>query len=100
MYSYRSVKGFTMAETSGSCGINSYRRNTGIYRPEVDVLKKLKRNYEIKKTEQMMREYERIMNIPPSERTFSEKMLIAQVEAEKVGNFINSIMEPNIKYLA
>ncbi len=96
-----SVKGlFIMAETSGSCGIAPYRKNPGIYHQELKFFDKIKKDYELQQAAKVEREYERIMQIPPQERTFSEKMLVAQVNAAKAADFLNSVLEPSIKYMA
>ena len=61
---------------------------------------KIKKDYELQQAAKVEREYERIMQIPPQERTFSEKMLVAQVNAAKAADFLNSVLEPSIKYMA
>ena len=90
-----------MAETSGSCGIVS-RRNPGIIRPQTEprLLDRVKQDYEKLKTARMLNEYARIMEKPASERTFSEKMFVAQLNAQNAMNFIEDVFGPGIKYMA
>ena len=80
-------------ETSGGCSVVS--RKTDMHKP----FENLRTKHEMQKAIERGKEYERIMNIPAEKRTFAEKMLVAEVEAGKVIDFIDKL-KPQVVYMA